>query len=158
MNGRQSFPQIVRRSIAALLSLLLAAFFAFVGYMKATAPVSELAKYHAWTVHLPEWMGRTVGWSEIACAILLLVSAIRPRWGRIGALALLINQLFAAAVHFSQGEIAALPQNGVIIALCTAILILLAPSRAPARSAKTFRVMICNCRARRCDPLRVSWC
>lgn len=139
MNGRQSFPQIVRRSIAALLSLLLAAFFAFVGYMKATAPVSELAKYHAWTVHLPEWLGRTVGWSEIACALLLLVGAIKPRWGRAGALALLINQLFAAAVHFNQGEMAALPQNGVIVALCIATSTLLAPSNPAGMTNKDFQ-------------------
>ena len=140
MSNRQSFSGIACRSIAALLSLALAAFFTFVGYMKATAPLTELAQYHAWTVYLPEWLGRAIGLSEIACALFLLAGIIRPSWGITGALALLINQFFAAAVHFSQGEIAALPQNGVIIAACLAIIGLLASSRDTYRHGDRSRV------------------
>jgi uncharacterized membrane protein YphA (DoxX/SURF4 family) len=125
MNDQPLLSKVVTRIIAVLLSLAVAAFFAFVGYMKTTAPLTDLAKYHAWTVHLPEWLGRAVGLSEMACALLLLAGMARPRWGEIGAAILLINQLFAAAVHFSQGEMAALPQNGVITALCLVIFILL---------------------------------
>ncbi|WP_256869475.1 DoxX family protein [Sphingobium lactosutens] len=121
MIERRSFTGAVRRAAIALLSIALAVFFGFVGYMKAFAPLAELTKHHAWTVHLPEALGRAIGWTEIACALLLIVGIVRPRWGRFSALLLLVNQLLAAAVHFSQGEMAALPQNGVIIALCLII-------------------------------------
>lgn len=102
-------------------SLLLAAFFLFVGYMKASAPLSELALHGAWTVHLPEAAGRAVGVSEMALAIALLAGLARPMAGVAAALILILNQIVAAAVHAGSGESAALPQNAVLIALCLAV-------------------------------------
>ena len=58
-------PANLRRLAAAAVALPLAAFFAFVGWSKATAPLADLARYHAWTVYIPEPVGRLVGWSEV---------------------------------------------------------------------------------------------
>ncbi len=109
---------IVRTALRILLSLPLAAFFGFVGWMKASAPLTTLAQHGAWTVRLPEPLGRVVGVSEIACALLLLVGLL-PRRARIGAasaLVLIANQGVAAAVHAGAGESHALPQNAVLVA------------------------------------------
>lgn len=118
-----------------LLTLLLAAFFGFVGYMKAFAPLDMLERHNAWTVHIAEPAGRAVGWSEMACALVLAAALIRPKWSRTGMLAaaiLVLNQLDAAAVHFRQGETATLPQNAVIVA--ASLLVLLLHARRPFRS------------------------
>jgi len=107
--------------VARVFSLLLAAFFGFVGYMKAFALIAELASHGAWTVHLPQALGRAVGWSEIACAMVLLVCPFFVRCRNIWAIAaaiLLVNQCAAALVHFTNDEAAALPQNVVLIAVC----------------------------------------
>lgn len=101
-----------------ILAVPLAAFFAFVGWNKAFAPLADLARHGAWTVHLPPWLGRTVGGSELACAALLLVPG---RLRRIAALVLVANQACAAAVHLAHGEAAALPQNAVLMALLIAL-------------------------------------
>lgn len=109
----------VCRALIAVLCVLLAAFFAFVGWNKAFASLADLAKYGAWTVHLPEWAGRLVGWSEMALAAGLLAVFV-PRYrpvARWSALLLIGNQAVAALVHLNRGETAALPQNGVLIAL-----------------------------------------
>ncbi|MFM6933641.1 MAG: DoxX family protein [Novosphingobium sp.] len=112
-------PSAVCRALIAALCLLLAAFFAFVGWNKAFASLADLARFGAWTVFLPEWAGRLVGWSEMALAAgLLAVFGPRRRTiARWSALLLIANQAVAALVHLTHGETAALPQNGVLIAL-----------------------------------------
>jgi len=113
---------VCRALIAALrvvLALVLAAFFAFVGWNKAFASLADLARYGSWTVHLPEVPGRLVGGSEMLLAAGLL-AGMRPGWRRIGwiaALALVANQLVAALVHARHGETGALPQNAVLVAM-----------------------------------------
>ena len=105
----------------------LAAFFAFVGYMKAFAPLAELRRHHAWTTALPDWTGRLVGWSEIACAAALILGSVLPgrrRWAMGAALVLLANQGVATAVHLSRGEAGALPQNAVLAVLLVATALL----------------------------------
>lgn len=105
--------------IAVGAALLLAAFFGFVGWHKAFSPLAELAQHKVWTLALPELAGRAIGWSELALA-LGLAAMLRPQLrhlGRFSALALIINQAVAAAVHLSRGETDALPQNGVLVAL-----------------------------------------
>ncbi len=112
-------PSAVCRALIAALCLLLAVFFGFVGWNKAFASLDDLARYGSWTVHLPETLGRLVGWSEMLCAAGLLAGLSRK--GRqivaIAALALVLNQLVAAIIHALHNEHAALPQNGVLIAL-----------------------------------------
>lgn len=106
--------------------LLLAAFFAFVGYWKALGPIAALAEHHAWVAHLPDAFARTIGWSEIACAAALLapgLSATR-RVAPAGAVVLFVNQLIALGVHAMHGEAAqAAPQNLAICALLALIII-----------------------------------
>lgn len=112
-------PPAVCRALIAVLSVPLALFFAFVGWNKAFAPLADLARYGSWTVHLPEWLGRIVGWSEMALAVGLVAGLLRTRRpvGRIAASLLVANQLVAAAVHIAHGETGALPQNVVLIVL-----------------------------------------
>jgi hypothetical protein len=105
--------------LTCTLALLLAAFFVFVGGMKTFAPVQMLQQHHAWTTALPAWLGRLVGASELACALGLAGTAVlrRPRLTSPLAVALIVNQLVASAVHLARGEVGALPQNAVLIGL-----------------------------------------
>jgi len=108
-----------RRIAAIALTLPLAAFFAFVGWHKTVDSLADLARYHAWTVWLPERLGRLVGLGEIACAAGLLAGVWRRRrrLAGVAALVLVANQAIAAAIHARHGETGALPQNAVLIAL-----------------------------------------
>jgi hypothetical protein len=105
-------------------SILLAAFFAFVGYWKAFGPIEALAEHHAWVAGWPSWFARTVGWSELACAAALVAAAVAGLrslafWT---AIILIVNQLAALAVHASRDEAAAAgPQNLVILAMLSLI-------------------------------------
>ncbi len=108
----------VRRISVAVATLLLAAAFTFFGWFKTFAPIATLAEHRAWTLALPEWVGRLGGASELVAAAALLVGLKYARLGRAAAVYLVVNQLAAAAVHLSRGEGDALPQNAVLIALC----------------------------------------
>lgn len=123
-------PSAVCRALIAALCLPLSAFFGFVGWNKAFASLDDLVRYGSWTVHLPEAFGRLVGWSEMACALLLLAGLVvnRPKLGGVAALVLIANQIVAALVHWSQGELSALPQNSVLIALLSILALLFAKS------------------------------
>lgn len=118
---------ILRRIAAAVLAIGLAAFFAFVGWNKAFASLDDLARYHAWTVYLPETLGRAVGWSEMAMAVGLLGALIPAGWaiGRACALLLVLNQIVAAIVHLTHGESGALPQNAVLVVALVGVAVLL---------------------------------
>lgn len=105
-----------QRCAVAVPGLVLAAFFGFVGWHKAFSPLAELSAHHAWTVHVPWWLGKAVGWSEMAAAVALL-AGIAPRGrpaARIGAATLALNQVCAALVHLTHGEADALGQNLVL--------------------------------------------
>ena len=112
-------PSAVCRALIAALCVPLALFFAFVGWNKAFASLDDLARHHAWTVHLPELAGRIIGWSELllAAALLAALSATRRRIARFAALALILNQIAAALVHAAHAQAFALPQNAVLIAM-----------------------------------------
>ena len=119
-------PPAVCRALIAALCLPLALFFAFVGWNKAFASLVDLARYGSWTIHLPEALGRLVGWSEMLCAMGLLAGLfIRGRrFSQIATLVLLANQLIAALMHARHGDVAALPQNAVLIALLLGLAVL----------------------------------
>ncbi|MBL8549012.1 MAG: DoxX family protein [Hyphomonadaceae bacterium] len=106
------------------LRALLAAFFLFVGYWKALGPIEALAEHRAWVAQFPDLFARAVGWSEILCAIGLLIPAF-PATRRVAlwsALILAINQLVALGVHAARGEAAqAAPQNVFLIVALSAI-------------------------------------
>jgi hypothetical protein len=105
-------------------ALPLAAFFAFVGYYKAFAPLAELAKHSAFTVHLPELLGRSIGWIEIACALALVAGIV---WHRAGpaqiaaALFQIAEQGVSAWIHARHGEAAMLSQNALLAVLLLTI-------------------------------------
>jgi hypothetical protein len=128
-----------RRILAALAlacRLVLAAFFAFVGYWKALGPFEALAEHHAWVAGFPAWFARTVGWSELACAMVLAAS-VAARLHQLAywtAIVLALNQLAALWVHLARGEGASAgPQNLVILAML-ALVALHARRAAPARA------------------------
>jgi uncharacterized membrane protein YphA (DoxX/SURF4 family) len=111
-------PNSVCRALIAVLCLPLALFFAFVGWNKAFASLNDLAHYGAWTVHVPETLGRIIGASEMLFAATLLAGLLSRglQIAQIAALALVANQLIAAFIHARHGETGALPQNGILIA------------------------------------------
>lgn len=112
----KGYHPLAGRLIATLLAFPLAAFFIFVGWNKTFAALEELRQYGAWTIWLPEALGRAVGLSEILCAVLLLgaVSVRTQVVARTGAVLLILNQLIAALFHAAHGEIGALPQNAIL--------------------------------------------
>jgi len=115
----------VLKVLSWLLRILLAAFFAFVGYWKALGPIEALAEHHAWVAGFPDWFARVVGWSEIACAAGLIIP-LKDDLRRVvvwAAVALFINQVVAMMVHFWRGEGAeAAPQNLVLMALLSIVI------------------------------------
>ena len=103
--------------IGVLAAPLLAAFFGFVGWNKAFAPLEELARHQVWTLALPEPAGRLIGWSELLLAaglLAFLVPAGRKLASASAAL-LFLNQIAAAAVHAFRHESAAMLQNALLI-------------------------------------------
>ena len=102
-----------RSFLCAALALPLAAFFAFVGWHKTVSPLSELAKHGAYTAHLPEWLGRFAGVTEMLC-VLALLAGIVPRWrvaAKWGAVYVVASQIVAGSIHIIYGEIHSLPAN-----------------------------------------------
>lgn len=127
-------PALLRLVLIAALTLFLGAFHAFVGWHKAFAPREELLKHTAWTVHLPEWLGKLVGWVELGLVAALLVALLRPRYSRIGQLAcyaIIALELISTATHQITQDGASLSQNLVSI-LLTALLAWLFAERARA--------------------------
>lgn len=102
-----------RRILVIAPGLPLAAFFAFVGWYKAFAPQAELLLHHAWTAHVPWWIGRPMGWTELAAAAALAAGVTTRAWPatRIAATWLALSQVVSAWVHVHNGEGGALGQN-----------------------------------------------
>ncbi|AHE55119.1 hypothetical protein NX02_17205 [Sphingomonas sanxanigenens DSM 19645 = NX02] len=101
--------------------IALAAFFGFVGFMKMTAPMADLARHHAWVAGLAPPVARVVGASEMLCAALLLLPGLLPgrdRWIGGAAVALIANQCVAILFHALRGDLGgAIGQNLLLIAL-----------------------------------------
>lgn len=113
--------RILTGSVSWLAQLVLALFFAFVGFMKTTAPMPDLARYHAWVADLPEPVARLVGVSEMACALLLVLPGLlrwKGNWILGAALVLIVNQAIAMGFHALRGDLSgAIVQNLVLIGL-----------------------------------------
>jgi DoxX-like family len=100
----------------AVIALPMAAFFAFVGYHKVFSSMADLARYGAYTAHLPEWIGRIAGLGEIASAAAIL-AGINPKWRKALPMAcgfVILSQIVSSIIHIQHDELAALRQNGVI--------------------------------------------
>ncbi len=108
----------------AALTLLLGAFHGFVGWHKAFSTHEELVQHAAWTMHLPMWLGKLVGWVEMVVTAAVLLALFRPRLARVGlwsCLAFIVMELAAAATHYVTQDGGSLVQNAVTISL-TAVL------------------------------------
>ncbi len=119
--GRLGWPGFI---VLALLVLLIGGFSLFVGYHKAFSPIATLAQNSAWTVHLPVWLGRSVGVLELLAASVMLGGlAIRAlaRPGYLAAIWILLNHIAAAIIHATHDEAHALPANAAYLALCALI-------------------------------------
>lgn len=104
---------IWRRLLVFVPGLPLAAFFGFVGSYKAFAPQAELLAHHAWTAHVPWWIGRPMGWTELAGAAAMIAGVTTRAWPAttIAAAWLAASQIVSAWIHVRNGEGDALGQN-----------------------------------------------
>lgn len=110
--------------LLVVLTLLVGAFHGFVGWHKAFSTHEELVQHAAWTQHLPMWLGRFVGWTEMIATAALLLALLRPRLARTGFWACILfiaMELVAAATHHVTRDGGSLVQNAVTISL-TALL------------------------------------
>ena len=115
---------ILRVILTAALTLLLGAFHGFVGWHKAFSSHEELVRHAAWTMHLPVWLGKVVGWTEMIVTAALLVALARPKLARIGVgacIIFIVMELAAAVTHYVSQDGGSLVQNAMAIAL-TALL------------------------------------
>lgn len=120
-------PPAVCRALIAALCLPLAAFFGFVGWYKAFAPLAELAAHNAYTVHLPVLLGRALGWFEMAGALALALGLLLLRLilaQRMFALALAAEQIGSTWIHWHHGELGMIAQNSLLIAALATIYLL----------------------------------
>ncbi len=121
----------------AMLALPLLAFMAFVGYHKVFSSIADLARYGAYTAHLPEWIGRILGFAEMASAAALL-AGVMPGWRKgvkPAGIFIILSQILSSIIHVQHGETTALPQNAMI-ALVAALLIWLCRGQ-PSESAES---------------------
>lgn len=106
--------------LLAALTLLLSAFHGFVGWHKAFAPYEELVKHSAWTLHLPIWLGKAVGWTELGLTAALLAALVRPSFARIGVwacVAFVALEVVSSVTHYVTRDGGSLMQNSLSIAL-----------------------------------------
>ena len=117
--------RVAMRVALWLIQFLMATFFGFVGFMKAFAPMADLETWHAWVARLSPVLARGVGWSEMLCAVGLLLPGLMRRRQRLialSALILLVNQIIAIGFHAQRGELShALLQNLILIALLAVV-------------------------------------
>ena len=108
-----------RRWLILVLAIPLAAFFGFVGWYKTFAPVSELLVYRAWTAHIPVWLGRPMGVTEMLGAVALLAGFFPAarRGTRIAALWLAASQIPSSVIHWNHGEADELPKNLLVFSM-----------------------------------------
>jgi putative oxidoreductase len=95
------------------LQLLLAFMFGFAGFLKSTAPISQLVQNGiTWAPDLPEALVRFIGISELAGALGLILPAatrILPWLTPLAALGLTVVMLLATAFHLARGEMMNVP-------------------------------------------------
>lgn len=113
---------LVRLGLIVVLTLPLALFHGFVGWHKAFSSHAELVMHKAWTAHLPEALGRAVGWLEMALTLVLTLALIaallRPRLARMGAMAcgaLVLLEAISLLTHQIANDGAPALQNVVTI-------------------------------------------
>lgn len=99
-----------------VVQILLAASFAFGGWMKATAPFDTLAPM-GWPGVVGQPLTRFIGVSEVLGAIGLVLPAvtrIRPMLTPLAAAGLVVVMILAAGYHVLHGEFSVLPINFIL--------------------------------------------
>lgn len=97
-----------------VLQILLAALFGLGGFMKATAPISDVVAKVGWASAVSPGLVRFIGVSELAGGLGLLLPAltrIAPRLTPLAASGLALIMLLAMGFHASRNEISVLPFN-----------------------------------------------
>lgn len=112
----------INRLSAALwaVQILLALFYASVGFMKLSQPLDALATDMTFVLAFPEWFTRFIGLAEVLAAVGLIAPAatrVMPVLTPLAAVGLVIVQLAAMVFHVSHGESYMLPVNAVLLAL-----------------------------------------
>jgi len=113
-----------RLIVLVALAVLLGAFHGFVGFHKAFSTHEELVQHSAWTMHLPMWLGKTIGWAEMIGTAILLVALFRPRLARAGmwvCLYFAAMEVVAGVVHYRTQDGGSLVQNALAILLTCAL-------------------------------------
>lgn len=90
-----------------VLQVLLACFFALVGWSHALMPFDQVAREATWMNDVPRWLGRFIGYAEIAGGLgLILPAATRmaPGLTPLAALGLAAIMLLAIPFHVLKGE------------------------------------------------------
>ena len=111
---------ILRELLLAALTLLLCAFHGFVGWHKAFSSHEELVRHSAWTMHLPVWLGKFVGWTEMILTAALLLALVRAKLARVGVwvcILFIVMELISAVTHYVTKDGGSLAQNAVAISL-----------------------------------------
>ena len=97
--------------------VLLALVFGLSGGMKTFMTIEALSEMLAWINHVPGWVTRLAGISELlAMAGLLLpsITRVRPELTPLAASGLVIVMVLGGALHAAIGEIGTVPLNVVL--------------------------------------------
>ena len=108
-------------------AILLALVYLAAGGMKAATPREKLLTNMGWVEDFSAVQVKAIGVLEVAGAlgvILPLATGIAPVVTGVAALALVLVQAVAIAVHVRRGEQNALAVNGVLLALAGAVAVL----------------------------------
>lgn len=99
--------------------ILLAAIYAFTGFMKLTQPIDALAQMMGWPGEMP-MLVRFIGAAELAGAtglILPWATGVMPRLTAHAAVGLVLVQVLAIPFHIYRGEYGVVPVNCVLLGL-----------------------------------------
>lgn len=103
--------------------ILLAALYAFTGFMKLTQPIDVLAQMMGWPGQMPA-LTRFIGAAELAGAVGLILpfaTGIRPQLTAWAAAGLALIQLLAIPFHLYRAEFAVVPVNLALLGLAVLI-------------------------------------
>lgn len=116
---------IALRAALWVAQLLVAVPFVAFGFMKATAPVEQLATMMAWAGQLPEFVVRVTGVIDMAGGLGLVLPAltrVKPVLVRYAAMGCIALQSCAIVFHVSRGEANLIWLNFVFLALSIFVL------------------------------------
>lgn len=113
-----------RRNIGLwAVQILLAALYAFTGFMKLTQPIDALAQMMGWPGEMP-MLARFIGAAELAGAaglILPWATGVMPRLAAYAAVGLALVQVLAIPFHIYRGEYGVVPVNCVLLGLAVLV-------------------------------------